>query len=330
MGSFLELASANLLSPMVLFFALGLLAAVLRSGLSVPEAIAKALSLYLVMAIGLKGGAEVAEAGISPTLFGAIIAGMVLSFLLPFIANFLLQRSTKLSKTDIASIAAHYGSISIVTFLAAAEALRQMGYEAEGYMVAVAAAMEAPAIFSGLWLVARNGAADPTSKKKRFAFDGMMLREVALNGSIVLLVGAFVIGIMIGKEGMHPIAPFIVDPFKGVLCLFLLDMGLVAGRGLRDGWRNMRPAVLAFGIYMPLVGASLGFTMGAFLGLATGGIVLFMVLGASASYIAVPAAMRLALPDANAAIPLTLSLGVTFPFNLILGIPIYIGIASIY
>lgn len=327
MGSFLDLAATNLLSPMVLFFALGLFAAIARSGLAVPEAVAKALSLYLIMAIGLKGGHEVAKAGVSLTLFASLAAGMVLSFLLPAIAYFLLSRTTKLSQYDVASIAAHYGSISIVTFLAGGEALRQLGYEAEGYMVAVAAAMEAPAIVSGLWLAAR-GAGNAVEGEKKPKFDSDMLREVALNGSIVLLVGAFVIGAVMGKDGMAAIKPFVVDPFKGVLCLFLLDMGLVAGRGLRQGWSQLRPSVLVFGLYMPVIGASLGLVAGTALGISLGGTALFMVLGASASYIAVPAAMRLALPNASAAIPLTLSLGVTFPFNLILGIPIYIALAS--
>lgn len=328
MGSFLDLAAANLMSPMVLFFALGLLAALVRSGLAVPEAIAKALSLYLIMAIGLKGGHEVAKAGISLTLFGALLAGIVLSFAIPLVAYVLLRKTTKLSHYDIASISAHYGSISIVTFLAGGEALRQLGYEAEGYMVAVAAAMEVPAIISGLWLAARSATESVEKAKSGPRFDPEMLREVALNGSIVLLVGAFLIGAVIGKNGMVAIKPFIVDPFKGVLCLFLLDMGLVAGRGLRQGWSQLRPAVLMFGLYMPVIGASLGLAAGWVLGVSVGGTALFMVLGASASYIAVPAAMRLALPNASAAIPLTLSLGVTFPFNLTLGIPLYIGLAG--
>ncbi|MDP2697143.1 sodium-dependent bicarbonate transport family permease [Thalassospira sp.] len=328
MTSFIELASANLLSPMVLFFVLGVVAALLRSSLSVPEAVAKALSIYLIMAIGLKGGHEVALAGISASLVYALLAGVILSFLLPLLAYGALRATTKLPAVDRASIAAHYGSISIVTFLAAVEVIRGLGYGAEGYMVAVAAVMEVPAILSGLWLAARSsGHSDATAGA--VGVDRTLLREVMLNGSIVLLVGAFLIGAVIGDKGMSAVAPLIVDPFKGVLCIFLLDMGLVAGRGLRDGWRKITPAVLLFGLYMPLLGAGAGWLSGFALGLQTGGVALLMVLCASASYIAVPAAMRLALPDANPSISLTLALGLTFPFNLTIGIPIYIAAASL-
>ena len=187
-------------------------------------------------------------------------------------------------------------------------------------MVAVAAAMEAPAILSALWLISRGG----DSRR----MDPDLMREIMLNGSIVLLVGSFAIGWITGAEGLAKIEAFIVSPFQGVLCLFLLDMGLVAGRGLRGGSGVLKPGVLAFGMVMPVVGASLGLATGLLLGLSTGGVALFMVLSASASYIAVPAAMRVALPEANPSIYLTLSLGVTFPFNLTLGIPIYVSIAS--
>ncbi len=157
---------------------------------------------------------------------------------------------------------------------------------------------------------------------------GPLLREVATNGSIVILVGAFLIGWITGERGMSMISPFIVDPFRGILCLFLLDMGLVAGRGLRQGARELSPPLIAFGIYFPLVSASLAAALVVPLGLSVGGAALFITLAASASYIAVPAAMRLALPEANPAIYLTLSLGVTFPFNLSLGIPLYAAVAQ--
>jgi hypothetical protein len=188
-------------------------------------------------------------------------------------------------------------------------------------MVAVAAVMEAPAILSALWLIARYG-------KSADMEDGLM-REILLNGSIVLLVGAFAIGWITGAEGMAMIAPFIVAPFQGVLCLFLLDMGLVAGRGLREARSVLTPGVFLFGVIMPPIGAVLGLGAGLLLGLSTGGVVLFMTLCASASYIAVPAAMRVALPEANPSVYLTLSLGVTFPFNLTVGIPLYLAVASL-
>jgi uncharacterized protein len=249
----------------------------------------------------------------------SLLAGVVLSALLPLVAFMLLRAMSNLSTTDAAAVAAHYGSISIVTFVAATSVLQGRGIMYEGYMVAVAAAMEAPAILSALWLVARG-----SGGRK---MDAGLWHEILLNGSIVLLLGSFLIGWVTGPAGLAQIDSFIVAPFKGVLCLFLLDMGLVAGRGLRNGRQVLRPAVLAFGVIMPMVGAAFGLGTGMLLGLSAGGVTIMAVLSASASYIAVPAAMRVALPEADPAIYLTLSLGVTFPFNLTLGIPLYLAAA---
>lgn len=315
-----DLAANTLLSPAILCFALGMAAAFARSDLSFPEAVAKGMSLYLLFAIGFKGGVGVAAHGVDAGLIAAILAGAALSFALPFMAYALLRALARVPVIDAAAIAAHYGSISIVTFLAATSVLEGLGLKPEGYMVAVAAAMEAPAIVAALWLVARGGAgAAPLGPD--------MLREILLNGSIVLLVGAFAIGWITGEDGLAEIAPFIVSPFKGVLCLFLLDMGLVAGRGLRASAHLLRPGLLAFGLIMPPLGAAAGLAVGLGLGLSTGGVLLLMTLCASASYIAVPAAMRVALPEANPSLSLTLALGVTFPFNLTIGIPLYLAAA---
>lgn len=322
MEQLFSLAADNLLSPIILSFALGVAASMARSDLSIPEAVAKGMSIYLLFAIGFKGGVSVAAHGIDGTLGMALLAGIVLSALLPFIAFALLRLMTRISPLDAAAVAAHYGSISIVTFVAGTSILEGRGISAEGYMVAVAAAMEAPAILSALWLVARGG--DSGTK----SMDSALMREIMLNGSIVLLVGSFFIGWATGEEGLAEISSFIVSPFKGVLCLFLLDMGLVAGRGLREGGGILRPGVLVFGMLMPLVGAAFGLGAGMLLGLSTGGVMLMMVLSASASYIAVPAAMRVALPEANPSLYLTLSLGVTFPFNLTLGLPLYLSVAQ--
>jgi hypothetical protein len=248
-----------------------------------------------------------------------LMAGVILSFVLPFIAFGLLRWISQLSRTDAAAVAGHYGSISIVTFVAATSVLQSSGIVAEGYMVAVAAAMEAPAIFSALLLVSSGG---------KGRMDGALIREILLNGSIVLLVGSFFIGWITGAEGMAKIEALIVSPFQGVLCLFLLDMGLVAGRGLKQGRAVLRAGPLAFGVMMPVIGSCLGLVFALLIGLSLGGTVLLMVLAASASYIAVPAAMRVALPEANPSVYLTLSLGVTFPFNLTLGIPLYLAMAS--
>ena len=319
MNGIVALAGANLVSPMILSFALGLGAALARSDLSVPEAAAKALSLYLLFAIGFKGGAAVATHGVDAQLLFSLLAGVVLSFAIPFVAYGLLRALTRLSQVDAAAVAGHYGSISIVTFAAATSALTAQRLEYEGYMVAVAAAMEAPAILSALWLATR-GSGGRVEKG--------LWAEILLNGSIVLLLGAFVIGLITGPKGLEDLSSFIVAPWKGVLCLFLLDMGLVAGRGLRASKGIITPILLAFGIAMPVIGSSLGLAAGLLLGLSAGGVAMMMVLAASASYIAVPAAMRVALPEANPALSLTLSLCITFPFNLTLGIPAYIAAAQ--
>ena len=330
MDQLLGLAVANLLSPVVLFFVLGLGAALLRSDLEVPQAVAKAMALYLMLAIGFKGGAEVAGHGADLRLFATLMLGMLLSFVIPFIAFAILRSLGTLRQIDAGAVAAHYGSISVVTFAVAVERLQALGIASEGYLVAVAAAMETPAIVAGLWL-ARRGASGGTSEATGSLGSpdkGTLLREVALNGSVVMLVGAFVIGWITGQAGLEAVSPFIIDPFKGVLCLFLLDMGLIAGRGLRGKQSELKLPLIAFGIYMPLISAALGSLCAALLGLSAGGAALLITLAASASYIAVPAAMRLALPDARPGIYLTLSLGVTFPFNLSLGIPLYIALGQ--
>ncbi|MDA7423678.1 sodium-dependent bicarbonate transport family permease [Thalassococcus lentus] len=315
----LALAADNLLSPIVLSFVLGLLAALARSDLSIPEAVAKGMSIYLLFAIGFKGGVSVADHGLDLTLGMTLLSGIILSFALPILAFGMLRVLSGMSRTDAAAVAGHYGSISIVTFVAATSVLSDAGIVFEGYMVAVAAAMEAPAILSALWLISRGqGGAD---------MGGDLWREILLNGSIVLLLGAFAIGAITGQEGLEKIASFIVNPFQGVLCLFLLDMGLIAGRGLREA-RVLDRGAIAFGVLMPVVSATLGLGVGLLLGLSTGGVVLLMVLSASASYIAVPAAMRVAVPEANPSIYLTLSLAITFPFNLTLGIPLYLSVAQ--
>jgi uncharacterized protein len=317
---FLDLAANNLVSPIVLFFVLGLGSALARSDLTIPEAIAKTLALYLMMSIGFKGGVEVSKSGLSASLGLAMLAGVALSALLPAIGYGLLRWTTGLSAANAAAVAAHYGSISIVTFIAATQTLQLAGLPFEGYMIAVAAVMETPAIIVALYLATRGGVANTSGSG--------LWREVALNSSVVMLVGSFFIGWATGEAGLSQVKPFLVDLFRGVLCLFLLDMGLVAGRGLRNGFRALSVPVVAFGIYMPLISAAGATILAMWLGLSTGGAALFITLAASASYIAVPAAMRLALPEAQPSIYLTLSLAITFPFNLTLGIPLYLWLAE--
>jgi hypothetical protein len=316
----LDLALQNLLSPMVLFFALGLAAALARSDLSIPDAIAKFLAVYLLLSIGFRGGAEVNHHGLTVQLMLTILAGVALSFTMPYVAYAILRFASKLSVTDAAAVAAHYGSISAVTFVAVTGVLTHLAVPYDGYLVAVAAAMETPAIFAAL-LIARG---DRGLEQERRGF----LRHVAFNGSIVVLLGAFAIGAMTGQRGLTPLKPFILDAFPGFLCLFLLDMGIVAGRGLQQGVRHLTPPVCCFALGMPLLGAAMAAACAAAIGHSAGNAAILMTLAASASYIAVPAALRLALPEANPAIAITLSLGITFPFNLMLGIPLYIAVAN--
>lgn len=311
----------NLMVPTILFFVLGLIAAFVRSDLSIPEGAAKFMSLYLLLAIGFKGGHSLAKHGLQSDLFIAIGAGVTLSFLLPFIAFVLLRVMTRLDAMNAAAVAGHYGSISIVTFVAASSLLELTGIAADGYMVAVAAAMEVPAILSALWIAHRYSSADKTAK--------VPMRELFANGSIVLLTGAFLIGTVTQEKGMEMIAPFVVTPFTGILCLFLLDMGLSAGRSLLRNRHLLSLGLFAFGMLMPMIGALLALAVGSMIGLQTGSLFLLMVLSASASYIAVPAAMRIALPKAESGIYLSLSLGVTFPFNVTIGLPLYLWLAGL-
>jgi uncharacterized protein len=312
-------AFETLLSPVILFFVLGALAAAARSDLSVPEPLAKSLSLYLMAAIGLKGGVQVAEAGFTSQLLQVSAAGMALSFALPLLAFALLRSFAKLDRLNAGAVAAHYGSVSIVTFVTASDALTRSGMAPAGYMVAVMALMETPAVITGLLLARGQGAVAGGSR-------GKLAREVLLNGSVLLLLGAFLIGLTVGKERFAPIAPVFVTGFTGLLCLFLLDMGLIAMRRLRES-RALSGRMVALGIVFPLINGAIGLAVAALLGLDPGTGAALVMLAASASYIAVPAAVRLALPDADPGIYLSMSLAVSFPFNILIGIPLIIQLA---
>jgi len=324
MGLILDAALANLLSPPILFFVLGLFAGWARSDLEVPDAIAKALALYLILAIGFKGGAAMAESGDLLRIVPVLLVAAVLSFAIPLWVDLTLRLASALGPVDRGAVAAHYGSVSIVTFVAATQflELRQLPYE--GYMAAVVAVMEMPAILTGLWLAGR--AADSGGAKPAVRFDPHVLREVLLNGSVVLLTGAFLIGWVTGPAGLARIEGFITVPFQGVLCLFLLDMGLVVGRS--TALQRLSGGLVAAALLVPLVNGVIGGVAGWALGLSEGGVMLLATLSASASYIAVPAALRLALPKADTSLGLALSLGITFPFNLVLGIPLYAAMAG--
>jgi uncharacterized protein len=315
MGSGLE----TLLSPVILFFVLGALAAFARSDLAIPEAIGKGISLYLMAAIGLKGGVQVAESGFTPEILVAALAGLVLSFLIPLPIFFALRRFGKLDAVNAAAVSAHYGSVSVVTFVTGAEVLSSGGLPPAGYMVAVLALMETPAIVVGLWLARRSGGVKVDN-------GGNLLHETLLNGSVVLLTGSFLIGLVAGQEGFAPIAPVFDTAFRGILCLFLLDMGLVAARRLRES-RALTWRLALLGVVFPVINGTVGVLVGAMIGRDAGSTAALGILAASASYIAVPAAMRLALPQADPGLYLAMSLAVTFPFNITVGIPLFTFLA---
>ncbi|HSP23701.1 MAG TPA: sodium-dependent bicarbonate transport family permease [Saliniramus sp.] len=309
----------TLLSPVILFFVLGALAAFARSDLAIPEAIAKGLSLYLMAAIGLKGGVQVAESGFTPDILVAALAGLALSFLIPLPIFLALRRFGRLDAINAAAVSAHYGSVSVVTFVTGAEVLTSGGLPPAGYMVAVLALMETPAIIVGLMLARRGSGV-------KLEAGGSLLHETLLNGSVVLLTGSFVIGLIAGPDGFVPIAPLFDTAFRGILCLFLLDMGLVAARRLRES-RSLTWRLVVLGIVFPVINGTIGVMVGAMIGLDAGSAAALGILAASASYIAVPAAMRLALPQADPGLYLAMSLAVTFPFNITVGIPLFTFIA---
>lgn len=319
----LDAIRANLLTPAVLFFLLGILASVAKSDLRFPEPLYVTLTLYLLIAIGFKGGVAVAEAGLGRVWLPAL-ASMLLGALIPLWSYPVLRRLGRLSGVDAAAIAAHYGSVSAVTFIAATNYLTAVGQSYESYTVAFLAVMESPAILVGVILGKQS---QPTTAGAPAVPLKTAVREALLGRSIFLLVGALLVGALCGRPGMDKVEPFFVAPFQGVLALFLLEMGMVAGRRLAD-LKKVGPFLLGFGMLAPLLNGVVGVLLGRWVGLELGGAVLLGVLAGSASYIAAPAAMRLSLPDANPTLYLTASLAVTFPINLTLGIPIYLKVAT--
>ncbi len=320
----LEAVQNNLLSPAVLFFMLGVIAALVKTDLKFPEPLYAALTIYLLIAIGFKGGVAVAEAGLA-AVWRPALGGLVIGALIPLWCYPVL-RWGRVSGVDAASIAAHYGSVSAVTFLAVVNFLRASGVSSEGYMAALLAVMESPAIVVGILLGRR--AMSASGAKTTCGF-GAVLHEAVLGRSVFLLLGGLLVGFLTGKRGYEATAPFFVAPFQGIVALFLLEMGFVAGRRAGD-LRATGPFLTGFGIVMPVVNGAAGALAGTWLGLSLGGTAVFATLAASASYIAAPAAMRLSLPDAKPALSLGAALAVTFPFNVTLGIPLYYEMAELF
>ena len=310
---------------MILFFVLGWLAVLAKARMELPEDMVHAMSYYLMAAIGLKGGIALAQEGWTVTVVLACLAGVLLGVVIPIIAFSILRWIGRFSAIDAAAIAAHYGSVSAVTFFTATTFLTRQGYSYEGYTIAMMAVMESPAIAIGL-LLARFS--DRTATQTG---DGSSTREIIreslFNGSVIVLMGGLFIGALTGDK-VSVVGPFFFDLFQGVLCLFLLHMGVEAARRFSK-FQEVGLFLTGFGLVMPLIGATFGLLSGWLLGFSEGGIMLVAILGASASYIAVPAAMHLALPRANSAYSITLALGITFPFNVLVGIPLYFWIARL-
>lgn len=316
----MNLLADNLISPVVLCFALGIVARWIKSDLTVPEPIYQGLSIYLLLAIGLKGGSALAT---TPAMDMALpgLLTLALGVITPVITFFLMRRFGKLGIEDAAAVAAHYGSVSVVTYLAAVEAVNRAGMPGEAFLPALVAVLEVPGIIVALMFA--NGAASSSGGWKK------ALHEVATGKSIVLLGGGLVIGALCGPEKLADVQPFFVTAFKGALCIFMIELGLSAGKRLRDAGRaGVR--LLVLGCVIPLINGTLGVLGATLVGMSPGGAAVLGAMAGSASYIAAPAAVRVALPRANPAYYLTLALGITFPFNLALGIPLYQKLSTLF
>jgi len=302
--------------PVVLFFVLGVAAGLLRSDLKIPGSIYEALSIFILLAIGLKGGVEMSKHAVVD-LLGAGLVIVLVGAIIPLVAFPVLRYLGRMNRADSASIAAHYGSVSVVTFSVGITMLGQEKLDFEGYLIVFLVLLEMPALVIGV-ILARHG-----QGTVRW---GKLLHEVFFGKSIYLLAGGLVIGFVAGSEGIKPLDKLFFDLFKGVLALFLLEMGLVASSRIA-ALREYGAFLAGFAVLMPIFSATLGTLTGWMLGFSVGGTFLLATLYASASYIAAPAAMRIAVPEANPALSIGASLGMTFPFNIFLGIPIYLWMA---
>lgn len=315
-----SLILSNLLNPPIIFFFMGMFAVFLKSDLEIPQPLPKLFSLYLLFAIGFKGGHEIHESGVNAEIALTLAMAMAMAAVVPIYSFFILK--IKLDVYNAAAIAAAYGSISAVTFVTASSFLNRLDISYGGHMVAALAMMESPAIIIGILLV-RVFARDKEGKEG-IAWPEI-LRESCLNGSVFLLVASLIAGIVTSQEGWNSLEPFTGEIFYGVLTFFLLDMGLVAARQVND-LRKGGTFLIGYSILMPLFNALLGIAIAALIGMSAGNALLFAVLSASASYIAVPAAMRLTVPEANPSLYISMALAVTFPFNIIIGIPVYMAL----
>lgn len=309
---------------MVFFFLLGVFARLVRSDLRMPEVLYEILSIYLLLAIGLKGGVELSKQALSG-LVPQVAAAALLSLLIPCFL-YPLFRLLKRSVFDSAALGAHFGSVSVVTFSVATASLTDLGIPFESHSPLWVAVMEVPGLVTGVLLARRFGHRGSPSGSPAAGW-GSLLHEVLLGKSVLLLLGGLAIGAVAGPQGLAPIEAVFVTPFKGVLALFLLELGLVAGSQLAEV-RRFGLFALGVGLLVPPCLGLLGALVGTALGLSLGGVAILATLAASASYIAAPTAMRIAVPEANPALSITIALGITFPFNVLVGIPLYIQLAT--
>ena len=318
----------NLLDPAILFFVFGVLAGAVGSNLEIPKSIAKFLSLYLLMALGLKGGFELAKSGLTPGVVLSLGAAMSMAFIVPALGYAFLKN--RVARYDAAAVAASYGSVSAVTFVTAINFLESAGTSVGGHMAAAMVVMESPAIIMAVLLansIRHHQAMTNGGKTKASAMPiGKILHESFTDGAQLLLLGALAVGYISGESGKLMMQPFSTDLFKGMLAFFLLDMGLMVAKNFRDA-RQASPVLIGYAVLAPLLHASIALALAWLLGLPLGDATLLMVLSASASYIVVPAVLRYAIPEANPAIYFGLSLGITFPLNITVGIPVYAAMA---
>ncbi len=314
----LDTLAANLLSPIILAFVLGVVASLVRSDLRLPDSVYSALSIYLLLAIGLKGGVELSQTPLR-VFVGPALLTLGLGLLTPITAYNVLRRLGRFDRVNASAIAAHYGSVSAVTFIVAITFGAMTGRAPEGFMPALVAILEVPAIVVALMIA--------FVRDKRAGSWQDALHEVLAGRSVVLLVGGLLIGWAVGPAGFEPVKPFFVSGFQGALALFLLEMGIVAARRLQD-LRAVGGFLVAFGIIVPILHGLLAVWTGGLVGLSVAGAAVLGAMVSSASYIAAPAAVRIALPEANPTFYLTASLGITFPFNVTLGIPLYYAFAE--
>jgi uncharacterized protein len=318
---------ANFLDPAILFFIFGAFAGAVKSNLEIPQPIARFLSLYLLMALGLKGGFALHKSGFTAEIALSLGLAIFLAVLIPIIGYQILR--TKLNAFDAAAVAATYGSVSAVTFITATQYLDQFNISYGGHMAAAMALMESPAIILAIVLANKARAAHASQTQAELKQTGIskILHESFTDGAQLLLLGSMVVGLVSGDAGQKLMAPFSIDLFKGMLSFFLLDMGLMAARNIK-GLQGKPPITLLYAIGSPLSHALIALALCKLIGLPLGNTILLMVLASSASYIAVPAVLRHALPEVNPALYMGMSLGITFPFNIILGIPLYAMIAK--